>query len=242
MGRFTTVEDIENLLQIDIKVSTKPSIAQVEDYIRQVDAQIDSRRLSLHSSDVLMKIDVIDATTLVKDSIKWVQDGMPSTGGVVVVPPLTPIIDVCSGTLSMNSADISQAASWTLLVEGGGDSTDFIVLRKRAKNNKYLGYALYFYSSNAPAGGYQRLRGTWTYGYNIDEHILNEWATLKASEKVINARLFSGQPMNVASYTGGSMNTYVNTEYENQIAYIRERCREIEERYFPSDPIAVAVM
>jgi len=243
MTRYTSIEDVENFLQINLKSTTTPSIAQVEDIIAQIDAQVDARRLGSTSSDVLYKFDVLDANTLVKNSVAWMEAGLPPTEqGVVVIPPFTPFSSVISGTLSTNEAELNQAENWTVLAEGPGASSDFVILKKRARNGKYLGYALYFYSSNAPGAGYQKLRGTFMYGYNIDDEILNEWATLKVCEKTIVTMLRSATPPGIATYTGGGMSTFVNTQFDGLIDYIRIRVGEIEDRHFPSDPIGVAVM
>ena len=243
MGRYVSPEDIENFLQVDIKSTTTPSTAQVEDIIGQVDAQIDARRLGNISSDVLIKFSVLDATTLAKDSIAWFQAGLPPTEtGLIVVPPMTPFSTIVSGTLSTNKAELSQAENWDVLAEGPGASTDFIILKKRGRNNKHLGYALYFYSSKAPSAGYDKLRGTFMYGYDVDSRILGEYAKLKVSEQVIVSTLRTARPLGLATYTGGDMSTFVNTQFAGLMEYIRIRAEEIEMRHFPEDPIGVAVM
>lgn len=243
MGRWVNVPDVERMLQLNFTDATKPNISEVEEFIKQAEAEIEFRKLGTHSSDVLTKVDILPTNTLVKDSVgALMSEAAYTESGKVVTLPFTPIITVVSGTVARNKAALDDTADWDALIEGPGDSTDFIILQRYGRGGKVVGYALHFYSSKIPEDGYQRLRATWTYGHNIDSDILRRWGMLKAAREVIRARLFSGQPMNVATYTGGSMNTFVNTEYTNQISEIDRQITEIEERYFPNDPIGVAVM
>ena len=185
-------------------------------------------------------LDVEPTSAMSKGSIGWWMAGLPDTEqGRLVIPPYHPIISVTSGSFFRDTASLSQAENWSLLnckdnVPAVTD-TDFMILKKENhKTGNFDGIAFYFYN-NLPAAGYRKLSGGWVYGYNVNTKILREYATLKVCEKVILARLFSGQPMNIASFTGGDMNSWMNTQFEVQLAYIQRRCDEIKKRHFPEE-------
>lgn len=243
VAKYCTVEDVSRFLQIDISTGTKPSDQDVLKFIEEVEAKMDDGNLGIMSTDVLTKFDVLPQNTYGQNTVSTQDTGIPEADeGVVVVPPFTPIITIFSGTLSRNTASLDDTESWEVLKEGPGDNTDFIVLKQKTRNNRYYGYALFFYG-DAPYAGKESLRATWSYGYNINSPILREYAMLKVAEKVILGRLMSGQPMNVATYTAGAdLNTYVNVQFEAQLAYIKDRCAEIEKNHWPRKPIPVAFL
>ena len=179
-------------------------------------------------------------------SIKWFLSGMPaSEAGTIVIPPHMPIISVASGTFHRNKAGLTDAPDVELLVckdnLPDADDTDFLIVKEyNSKTDTHLGVALFFYNK-APSPGYNRLNGSWVYGYNIDSNILQEYATLKVCEKVMLARINSAQPMGLATFTGGDPTGFVNTQYEAQLRYIDGRCEEIERRHFPKD-VAIGVV
>jgi len=161
----------------------------------------------------------------------------------VVVPPYKPVVSVTSGSFYRNKATLSDTPDWEILICKdnlfGADETDFMTVKRyNHKTGNYDGVAFYFYH-DIPTAGRRRVTGGWVYGYNLDSKILQEYATLKVCEKVILARLFSGNPMNLASFTGGDINSYVNTQYEAQLAWIAQRCEKLEKDHFPTEvPIA----
>jgi len=243
--KWTSEARVEALLQIDITSATDPNSTELLDWIEEVETSMLADNLGTQTTPSLTEFDVPPSHALAKETIGWFHAGLPeSTQGRIVVPPYVPIVSVNSGTVSRNKASLNQAPDWELLKAKDNfpsdSDTDFMILYEvDKKTGKRLGFAFYFYN-NIPEAGYRRLRGTWVYGHNVDSEILREYATLKVAEKVILARLFSAQPMNLASYTGGDMNTYVNTQFEVQLEWIRQRIGEIEKRHFPRDiPIAV---
>lgn len=241
--KFTNISSVCAILQIDITSSTKPSTAQVTQWAQEVEDGMMERNLSISSTDALTKFDVLPTNTYDRGTVAWVYAGLPSdSDGKIIVPPFVPIVEVLSGTLSRNKSTLSETADWEILTEGPGDDSDYVILRRRTRNNKYYGYAIYFYG-DVPYSGRDRVRGTWTFGYNVDAQILQEYATLKVCEKVILARLMSGQPGNVATYTAGNdLNSYVNTQFETQLQYIKDRITELEKNHFPRQQIPVALL
>jgi hypothetical protein len=242
--RWTSVEDIERYLQIDLDSNTKPSNAQVLDFIEEVENDMLKEGWGSQTA-VSGTIILVEPTHAVsRGSVAWWIQGLPETEqGRLVVPPYRPIITVTSGAFFKNDNSLSEAPNWELLdckdnVPAATD-TDFTIIKKENhKTGNYDGIALYFYNE-VPNAGSHTLSGGWTYGYNLDTKILREYATLKTCEKVILARLFSGQPMNIASYTGGDMNSWINTQYEVQLAWIKARCDEIRKRHLPEElPVA----
>lgn len=241
--KFTNESSVEALLQIDITASTKPTTAQVNQWIQEIEDGMMEKNLAIASTDALIKFDVLPSNTYDCKTVNWVYAGLPSdSDGKIIVPPFVPIVEIFSGTLSRNNSSLEETADWDVLTEGPGSDTDYVILKRRTRNNKYYGYAIYFYG-DVPYSGRDRVRGTWSYGYNVDTQILQEYATLKVCEKVILARLMSGQPGNVATYTAGQdLNSYTNTQYETQLQYIKDRVSEIEKQHFPRQQIPVALL
>jgi hypothetical protein len=161
----------------------------------------------------------------------------------LIVPPYTPIISVSSGFTYLNNSSLDGTEDWELQVEGPGSSTDYIVVKRLNKRTgKYLGYAIYFYG-DLPIAGQSRIKANITYGENVNSKILQEFATLQVAKRVINARLYSGQPSNVATYIAGSnLQAYVNTQYEAQLRYIDARLKEISDKYFPQPSVPFAIL
>jgi len=244
--RWTSITDIERFLQITIDANTKPSDGDVLDFIEEVETDMLKEGWGSQTAGSGTVITVEPTHALSRGSVAWWVQGLPETEeGRLVIPPYRPVISVTSGSFFHNDNSLSEAPSWELLdckdnVPSASD-TDFIVVKKENhKTGNYDGMAFYFYN-NMPNAGSHTLSGGWTYGYNLDTKILREYATLKTCEKVILARLFSGQPMNIASFTGGDMNSWVNTQFEVQISYIRTRCDEIRRRHYP-EPIPIATI
>lgn len=242
--KWTTIPDIERFLQIDLDADTKPSDGEVLSFIEEVETSMLKQGWGTQTAVSGTVMDVHPTHAVSRGSVTWWLEGLPATAyGRVVVPPFLPITSVTSGAFFKNDAGLSSTPDWELLkckdnLPGAAD-TDFMTVKKyNHKTGNYDGIAFYFYH-DVPSAGSRRLSGGYVYGYNVDSKILREYATLKTCEKVILARLFSGQPMNVASFTGGDMNSWVNTQFEVQMMWIKGRCEEIEKKHLPEElPIA----
>ena len=244
--KWVELEYVENFLQVRFNADTKPSDAEVYEVIEEVETSMLARNLGSQTTPALTRFDVPGTEGVGKDTVAWFAHGFPSTEvGRIVIPPYVPIISVNSGTVSRNKATLSQTPSWDLLVckdnLTDADDTDFLIGKVRlTKPNKIVGMYLYFYG-DGPEAGRERLRGTWVYGYNIDDEILRRYGTLKVAEEIIFRMLRSGQPPNLASFRGGDLTAYVNTDWTGTLAYIQAKCEEIERLHFPSEiPISVA--
>ena len=241
---WTSVQDIERFLQIDLDADTKPSDGEVLAFIEEVEESMAEERWGTQTAVSGTVMDIHPTGAIGRGSVAWWLQGLPSGDvGRVAIPPFIPIVSVTSGSVFKNDAPLSNTPDMELLKckdnLPGADDTDFMIVKKfNHKTGNHDGIAFYFYH-DIPTAGRRRVTGGWVYGYNVNTKILREYATLKVCEKVILARLFSGQPMNVVSYTGGDMDSWVNTQFEVQMSYINTRCKEIEKRHFPSElPIA----
>jgi len=244
--KFCEETDVERYLSISISTATQPTTAQTLDFIEEVETGMLKRGWGSQTVVSGTTITVPPSGGMSRGSVKWFLSGLPSTeGGAIVFLPHMPIISVASGTFHKNKAGLADAPDEELLVckdnLPSADDTDFLIVKEyNSKTDTHLGVALYFYGTT-PSPGYRRLSGGWVYGYNVNAKILQEYATLKVSEKVMLARINSAQPTGLATYTGGETAGFVNTEYEAQLRYIDGRCEEIERRHLPED-VAIGVV
>lgn len=238
---YTSLASVDRMLQLETTGSSKPNDDDVLHFIEEVEAGIQARNLG--STTVSGAIfDVVEWNRGTDGVVYAYPDTLPEDNyGIIVIPPFNPIISVASGYLYKNEAPLTGSGSWTLLKEGPGTDSDYIVVKRLNRSTgKYLGFGIYFYN-DMPIAGHDRIKANITYGENVDSKILQEYATLQVAKKVIMARLFSGQPSNIATYTAGStFQSYANTQYEAQMRYVDGRLEEIEKRYFPRGvPFAV---
>ena len=238
---YTSPSNIDRMLQLQTTGATKPNDDDILHFIEETEAGVQARNIG----STTISGAIFDANEWNKgtDGVAYAYpDDLPEDGrGTIVVPPYIPIISISSGYLYRNKATLGDTANWELLKEGPGDDTDYTVVKRLNRfNGKYLGFGIYFYDG-FPTAGHNRIRANITYGENTDAKILQEYCTLQVAKKVIMARLFSGKPSNVATYTAGTgFQTYVNTQYEAQMRYIDGRISEIERLFFPkSVPFSV---
>lgn len=237
---YTSLATIDRFLQIRTTGDSKPNDDDVIHFIEEVEAGIQARNLG----STTISGAVFDAHEWNRNTegviYVYPENAPEDQEGVIIVPPYTPIITLYSGYLYKNLSSLGDTTDWELLDEGPGNSTDYVLLRRlNRRTGKYLGYAIYFYDK-WPTAGHYRLRAKLDYGENVDSKILQEYTTLQVAKKVITARLFSGIPSNVATYTGAGMESYTNTQYEAQLRYIDNRIQEIEKTHFPHQiPFAI---
>jgi len=243
---YTSEADIERYLSISISTATTPTTAQTLDFIEEVETSMLKQGWGTQTAVSGTVMDVHPTHAVSRGTVAWWLQGLPATThGRVVVPPYLPIVSVTSGAFFKNDAGLSSTPDWELLtckdnLPGAAD-TDFMIVKKyNHKTGNYDGIAFSFYH-DIPSAGSRRLSGGYVYGYNVDTKILREYATLKVCEKIILARLYSGQPMNVVSMTGGDMNSWINTQFDIQMVYIRTRCEEIEKKHLP-EPLPIATL
>jgi hypothetical protein len=244
--KWSNIPAIEKVLQFDIKTDSKPTIAEVTEFIEEVETGMTANNLGTQTTLSGTQFDVFPSRGMAKNTIGWFQRGRPiGDVGRTVVPPYAPIISINSGTMQRNKASLQSTPDWETLknVEEfpTASDNDYLIMYTVNKiTGKRVGHSIYFFQ-NHPTAGRNRLRAQWVYGQNIDEAILREYATLKVAEKIILVRLFAGVPANTMTYTAGAdMNTYVNAQYEAHLLWIQARIEEIEKRNFPKEtPIVV---
>lgn len=245
--KWTNISAVTGLLQITFTAATTPNTNQITDFIEDVEDGMTKSNLGTQTTISGCEFDVKPTSHAPpRDTVGWWEAGFPvSTGGIVVVPPYTPIVSVVSGSVARNKAVLTGAADWDTLVCRDNLSTaadtDFMILYDvNRKTGSRVGYAFYFYN-DVPDSGRRRLRGTWVYGHNISGRILREYATLKVAEKALMARMNAAIPPNIAAYQAGSdINTFINVQTEAWLEYINGRTEEIERRHFPVEvPIVV---
>jgi len=241
MGTYTDETKVEGVTQFTITESTEPTTAQVAQWITEVEADVDARALSSYTLtdqkiDIPAKISYPESGT-----IAWLEmiagKNYMEIANRMFFPPFLPIVSVAS--LSKRASALTAAESWTSLTEGPGADSDFLIMKKRTKTNQYLGFAIYFYA-NAPTAGYQRVKMTYNYGWNLSTDIIGEWCTLKVALKVLGALLRSTTPFGSADYGIGDLR--VGIDLERRIVTLKERVLELEYQYFPEKKLGIALI
>lgn len=242
---YTSEALVEAITQIDITNSSSPSSDQVSTWIEEVEKEVEERRLGSHTaSDVYIDVPSLRESSGYYDVTYRAKTGqlfiLTSMGAGRLVPLTNikgPIISITS--LYKNDKDPSQEPDWVELTEGPGDGSDFILLQATS-GSKVYGYALWIYD-NFPLPGPKRLKMTYTFGYNIDEKILQEWCTLKVAIKVLQAKMGTSSGEGLSEFAGGDLGTYIPTQYQTRISLFKQRIVEIEATYFPHE-LAVAIL
>lgn len=161
--KYTSEDLVEALLQTTIDNSTIPTSSQLLTWIEEVEKKMDADLLgSYTATDELNDVETVNDQEVFK-------------------PKFTPILTVTN--LYRNKAALHDAVDYELLTEGPGDSTHFVIL-KAVVCGKLVGYALYIYDRH-PGIGRNKVKITYTYGYNIDSKVLQEYATKKVALQVL---------------------------------------------------------
>jgi hypothetical protein len=214
-----------------IDADTKPNRTEVLQMIEEVEAEIDGQLLGTYTATDVY-VDVPPTEGLSEDTLKWFEfitrHGYSPSTGKVVVPRLLPIISISK--CYRRTTALSSSASWEELKEGFGEN--FIVLKEQTKDGQELGFALYFFQ-DAPTAGLQRLKMTYTYGWNINKAILRKYATLKTAIQVLKAKMGASEPAGLSQFVGGDLQTFVGSQYAQRIEILKAEIEEIEKKYFP---------
>jgi hypothetical protein len=147
---------------------------------------------------------------------------------------LVPLLNVKSPIISItelqkNDEDYADTPDWISLTEGPADNSSFLLLTSGLKN---LGYAIWFYD-NLPMAGPKRLRVTYTYGYNVDNEILQRWCTLKVAIKVLVAKMGTSSASGLTELQGEGLGIYLPRQYKRRIDELKAEVAIIEKTYFP---------
>ena len=240
MGTYTTQAKIEGVTQFNATDSSSPTNTEIDIWITEVEADADARALGEYTlTDQL--IDVLPGLNYpAKDTIAWLEaiagQRFAEISSLLVIPPFMPIVSINS--LSRRTSVLGTTDVWEALNEGSSDDDHYIQYKKRTRTNNYLGFALYFHHKN-PNPGYQRVKMTYNYGWDLDTDIIGEWCTLKVSLKVFNALLEANTPTGSSDYA--IADTRVGVDLERRIITIKERIKELEDRYFPKEDLGVVL-
>jgi hypothetical protein len=239
--KWTNISAVEALLQITVSDADPPNSGQVFSWITEVENSMLARSLGTQTTLSGTMFDVFPDRGVIKDTFGWIYGtDKEIQEGFSVIPPFTPIVSIASGTMQRNKAELDDEPSWDTLKNIDefptvADNDYMIQYDVDKKTGKRVGYSIFF-MQNQPYAGRNRLRATWTYGFNIDTQVLREYATLKVCEKVIMASLMRAKPMDVASYrVGEDFGTYVSEQFKKQLGWIRRRTKELEDKHFPAN-------
>jgi len=230
---YTSESKIEGLTQVVIADNnTTPSSAEVLVWIEQIESEIVERILGSHTATD-QYVDV-PTTAVLSNPAQWAFNtktgtlsfNMPSGSIIPLTNVKSPVIAVTS--LATNDQDPSQTASWTTRTEGPGSGSSWMLLKG---GDKDAAYAIWFYD-NIPYAGPNRIKMTYTYGYNIDSDIISRYCTYAVGQMVLEARMNTNDVDGMATYDGGEMGTYVARHYETLIKRYQDQMDRIEEKHF----------
>jgi len=242
MGTYCNETDIEGIVQLSITDSTAPTTTQVASWITQVEADVDARCLGTY----LVTDELVDVAPVLsypaRNTVAWLRaiaaGGYEDIVSSNIIPlPRIPIISISS--LSRRTSALGSTDVWETLTEGTTSGADFIIIKSRTKTNQYLGFGLYFHD-NRPYDGFQRLKVTYNYGWNLSASIIGEWVSLKVAIKVLDAIIAATSPIGSSGY--GMMDVNITIDPTRRRTDIKERLLEIERMYFPEKKFGIAVV
>ena len=239
---YTTEVLVEGITQVTITASSTPTTAQTASWIEEVETGVVDRRLGSHSAtgvyvDVPEQGEVggeYSAAFRAQTGRLRIQSGMGAGSFVPLLNVKSPVVSISK--LYKNDEDLEDAPVWDALTEGPASGSSFILLQ-----SDNLGYALFFYD-NLPLPGYKRLKLDYSFGYNVGSKVLQEYCTLGVAVKVLEARRGTSSADGLSEFSGGSLGTYVPTQYESRIAGFRIRMAEIEVKHFPRRKLPMAII
>lgn len=233
---------MEGITQVTITTTSTPTTAQTLSWLEEIETGVVDRRLGSHSAtdvyvDVPEQADVgpeYNAEFRAQTGRLWIRTAMGAGRFVPLLNVKTPVVSISS--LSKNDEDLEDAPVWDALTEGPASGSSFVLLQ-----SDNLGYALFFYD-NLPLPGLRRIRMTYNYGYNVSSKVLQEYCTLGVAVKVLEARRGTSSGDGLSEFSGGTLGTYVPTQYESRIAGFRVRMAEIEKQHFPRKKLPMAIL
>jgi len=181
---------MENILQRSFAEDTSPSISHVLTYIKEAEAEIDSKEWGRYT-----QVDeYVDASHEIV-SFQWMYTGFFAQ---IFYPQHTNIVRIIEARYNVSGSP-SGNPSWKKVEEGPAEGSSFVQLRK-AVLKEQLGYALLFYN-NTPSPGPLRLKLTYEYGMNIDSALLQEYVGKIAGMSTLLA-LASSENVNINTDKG----------------------------------------
>lgn len=251
--KYVTIEDVEQLVQFQLWDDTKPTRAQVLDWIEKLEDEIDALRLGWKDSGSAgdgylatdIYLDVISpyrSVTPLRAFELLAEAGIDinraRTGCLVPIPTnYRPIISVTK--LEVRSGALTELPSWTELTEGWDEGwseaagTDFLIVKEKGRCDQEHGIAFWFYGSSMPTPGNARLKVTIKHGWNLPESILTRYCTLKITKRVLNTATRAGEPTAIAGWSGGDFGSFINNQLKADLEAYDLEVKEIEVKYFP---------
>jgi hypothetical protein len=231
---YTSEVMVEGLLQVTIDNSSIPTSTQLAQFMKDVEYGVIHRKLGSHTATDIY-IDVPIGTEILR-RYDWIYDaeharlkiGINSGVLIPLIDIPTPIISITS--LYKNDNDEASAPSWTALTQWDGTvASDFMLLKSGTKT---LGYALWIYDDE-PESGPNRLKMTYSYGFNVDLAILGDYCTYGASIKALMARMGTNEPDAMSMLEGDVLGRFMPRQYESRIKMFEAKMAYIEKTYFP---------
>lgn len=241
MGSYTSLNSVEGITQFHAELDTNPTTDQIAQWITEVEADADAMGIGEYTlTDQLVDVYPKLGTPSV-NTIAWLEKAAgisyDEITNLIIIPPFTPVVSISS--LSKRTSSLGSTDAWEALTEGTTADTDFIILKKRTKTKKYLGFAVYFHHDN-PEPGYQRVKMTYNYGWNLSTDIIGEWCTLKVALKVFQALQEAETPTASAQYA--IENTNISLNLDARVALVKVRIEELEDKYFPEKELGIALL
>ena len=233
---FTNISSVSALTGETIDDTSDPNTSQVLEWIEEVETDMVGKGYSTQAfTSITMDIPEGDADhpyNVLK--LGKIYSDRIVGGGKVVTLPHTPFISVTN--VKRNTQGYEQAASWEDLVEGPGSDTDFLIIKQPYRPG-LRGTALYFYR-NAPYAGYQRLQLDYTWGYDLPETVLREYATNMVALKFLYSKYLRKEPLFDVDVAG--MRTKLNP-FTNVHQGIIDRIEAIKTEWLPSEWVGAAM-
>jgi len=230
MTLYTTLDDIMGETQMGIDGNSRPSVRTVKKWITRISAHIDDQLLGTYSETKYVDVSNVAEKTSEPVTYNYASDilnfGMGADGVYVPVTSLKqPITSIT--TLSKNDEAITSAPSWEELTKWtGAVASDWGEILSQ---NHVMGIYIF---DDEPLVGFNRLKVVYSYGYNIDSDVLNEYCTLAVAIKVLSARTLAGRPGNMRQIAGVDLVDFI--DFTNSlIGYWKGRMKNIEDDYFP---------
>jgi len=223
--KYTSERLVEALLQIDITDSTSPNSSQVLAWIEEVEAYIDSKGWGTQTvADEL--IDVPQRAYLENNILAETAESVTRDIGRIVIFPRRPIISISS--LYVNEAALDENEDWKARYEGKGTNKHFIKLYAGRSKRAYG----VFFHTDPPQPGYQRVKASYTWGWNINRKVLQRYATLKVAIHVLYAKMATSEPTGITSFVGPGYTTAVmTTQYSERIERFERKVEEMEAQF-----------
>jgi hypothetical protein len=236
VSQYTEISSVRALTGETIDDDSDPTNEQVMQWIREVEQNMVSKgydtqtftsiTIDVPEGDPDYPLDLLQRGLIYSDNVVRT--------GLVLALPHEPIVSVAN--VQRNIAGYTEDPSWEDLTEGPGSGTHFLIVKGEFKTG-LKGTALYFYR-NAPKTGYQRLKLDYTWGYELPEDILREYATIVVSLKFLYAKYLRKEPVFDVNVAGIRTDLNPFTEV-HQAMY--DRLEQIKEDYLPSEWVGVAL-